>query len=294
MQLKEAGLGQQAQRTARRRKLGAALKELREAAGIAVAQAAAAVTGDNSKVSRIETGRHRITPAELEALLDLYRVEEKRTRDWLIALASEARKNTWWRQYGQLFPGSSESLTLESEAEKISVFQAQLVPGLLQTPEYARAVLAGAPEPRTEETLDLYVDIRMQRQRLLQRDQPPQYHCIMLEGVIRQHLGGPKTMALQLRSLAAMSRLPHVTIQVVPFTQSVHASTSGSFNLYSYAPPMDFHVVHISHLGGALFMEQDDTVRKYQRAFQALQALAMSAEHSTSLMVSIADELEQE
>ncbi|WP_424891731.1 helix-turn-helix domain-containing protein [Streptomyces sp. XH2] len=287
-------MGQQAQRTARRRKLGAALKEVREAAGITVAQAAAAVTGDNSKVSRIETGRHRITPAELAALLDLYRVGEKRTRDWLIALASEARKNTWWRHYGQLSPGFSEALTLESEAENISVFQAQLVPGLLQTPDYARVVLAGAPEPRTEEALDLYVDIRMQRQRLLQREQPPQYHCVMLEGVVRQHLGGPRTMASQLRSLAAMSQLPHVTIQVIPFSQSMHASTSGSFNLYSYPSPMDFHVVQISYLDGELFLEEDETTRKCQRLFRALQALALSAEQSTSLMMSIADELERE
>ncbi|MGW2167959.1 helix-turn-helix domain-containing protein [Streptomyces nondiastaticus] len=286
-------MGQQARRTARRGRLGAALREVREAAGVTVAQAAEAICGDNSKVSRIETGRHRVTALELTTLLDLYEVGEKRTRDWLLALASEARKNTWWRQYGQLTPGFSEALTLESEAANIAVFHTEVVPGLLQTPEYARVVLAGAIEPRSEETLDLYVDIRMKRQRLLHRESPPQYSCVIPEGVIRRQLGGARTAAAQLRHLASTSRLPNVTIQVIPCTQPRFTGTSGSFNLYSYPAPLDFHVVQISRLDGELFWEDDDTAAWYQRVFATLQDSALSAEHSVSLMLAIADELEQ-
>ncbi len=259
-----------------------------------VAQAAQAVGGGNSKVSRIETGKHRLTPLELTALLDLYGVAEKGTRDWLHALVSEQRKNTWWRQYGELAPGFVESLTLENEAEEISVYQNRVVPGLLQTPEYARVIMAGAPDPRTEETLDLYVGIRMKRQSVLRRPKPPRYHCVMTEGVIRQQIGGLTTMAAQLRHLVSMSHLPHVTIQVISHSQTKFTSSAGAFNLHSYPPPMDFGVVQISYLDRELFMEEDGTVEQYQRAFDALQASALSAQHSSELISSIAHELEQE
>ncbi|WP_158673837.1 helix-turn-helix domain-containing protein [Streptomyces klenkii] len=287
-------MGQQARCTARRRKLGAALREIREQAGVTVAQAVQAVGGGNSKVSRIETGKHRVTPMELTTLLDLYGVTEKGTRDWLHALVSEQRKNTWWRQYGELSPGFVESLTLESEAEEISVYQNQAVPGLLQTPEYARVVLAGAPEPRTDETLDLYVAIRMKRQSVLRRQKPPRYHCVITEGVIRQQTGGPKTMAAQLRHLVSMSRLPNVTIQVISHSQTAFTSPAQAFNLHLYPPPMNFGVVQISYLDRELFLEEDGDVAKCQRTFDAHRASALSAQHSGELISSIADELEQE
>ncbi|MEV4501278.1 helix-turn-helix domain-containing protein [Streptomyces klenkii] len=287
-------LGQQARCTARRRKLGAALREIRERAGVTVAQAAEAAGGGNSKVSRIETGKHRVSPLELNALLDLYGVTEKGTRDWLHALVSEQRKNTWWRQYGELAPGFVESLTLENEAEEICVYQIQSVPGLLQTPDYARVVLAGAPEPRTEETLDLYVDIRMKRQNVLRRQKPPQYRCVMTEGVIRQQIGGPQAMAAQLRHLVSMSRLPNVTIQVISHSQTTFTATAESFVLHSYPPPMNFGVVQIPYLDRDLFLEEDGDVAKYQRAFDALRASALSAQRSSELISSIAHELEQE
>lgn len=288
-------MGQQAQRTARRRRLGSALRAAREAARVNTTAAAEAIHGDNTKISRVETGRHRLTRLELDTLLDLYGVKDKATRERLIALASEGRKRTWWCRYRDMLPGDfKESLTLESDTARISVYQSQVVPGLLQTPEYAKVVMTGSPNPLTEESLDFYVNFRMERQRLFDRENPPQYLCIMTEGVIRQLIGGAAVMAAQLRRLVTVSRPPDITIQIIPFSHTAFTCTGGAFNLYSYPDPMDLDVVHISHLDSALSLEEDETVAKYRWAFERLRASALSAEQSVELMASIADELEQE
>ncbi|CAM5533059.1 helix-turn-helix domain-containing protein [Streptomyces abikoensis] len=288
-------MGQQAQRTARRRKLGSALKEAREQAGVTVAQAAKAVDGDSSKVSRIETGRHRINQPELKALMDLYKVKEAKERNWLIALASEDRKRTWWRKYPDVLSnGFKENLTLETDAARIAAFQAQVVPGLLQTREYALTVMAGSPDPYTREQLERHADFRIARQCVFEREDAPQYTCILPEGVIRHQVGGPKVMAAQLRKLVAVSRPPAVTIQIVPYTQYAFTCTGGSFILYSYPNPLDFDVVHISHLDGELCLEEDETAARYRRVFESLRASALPVQQSIELMASIADSFERE
>ncbi|PSJ26186.1 DNA-binding protein [Streptosporangium nondiastaticum] len=291
----EATVGQQAQRTARRRKLGAALKDARVSAGVTVAQAAKAIDGDKSKVSRVETGCQRITRLQLNALMDLYGVTQKKTRDWLTALASEERKRNWWTQYHEMLPGGfKETLLLENDAARIKVYQAEVIPGLLQTPNYARTVMAGAPDPPTDEQLDFYVKFRMERQRVFEREDPPQYVCIMPEGVVRQHMGSTAAMATQLRRLVAASQSPHITIQIIPYTRNAYACTGGSFNLYSYPGPMNLEVVHIPYLDGELYLEDDEPVAKYRKAFENIQASALSAQHSIELITSIANDLDQE
>ncbi|WP_179081017.1 helix-turn-helix domain-containing protein [Streptomyces rectiverticillatus] len=288
-------MGQQAQRTARRRKLGAALKDARVAAGVTVAEAAKVIGGDNSKVSRVENGRHRITQLELNALMDLCGVKQQKAREWLTALASEERKKNWWTQYHELLPGGfKETLLLESDAARIEVYQAEVVPGLLQTPDYARTVMAGAPYPPTDEQLDFYVKFRMERQRVFEREDPPQYICIMPEGVLHQQMGSADIMGFQLRRLVAACRSPYITIRVVPFTRHPYTCTGGSFNVYSYPGPMDLEVVHVPHLDGELYLEDDEAVAKYRRVFQNLQVSALSAQQSIELMTSIANDLERE
>ncbi|MGK5545429.1 helix-turn-helix domain-containing protein [Streptomyces sp. URMC 127] len=288
-------MGQQAQRTARRRKLGAALRDARVSAGVTVAQAAKAIDGDNSKVSRVETGCQRITRLQLNALMDLYGVRRKKTRDWLTALASEERKKNWWSQYHEMLPGGfKETLLLENDAAKIEVYQPEVVPGLLQIPDYARTVMAGAPDPPTEEQLDFYVRFRMERQRIFTREDPPQYVCLLQEGVLHEQWESPAVMAAQLRRLVAASRSPHITIQIIPFARNRYACTGGAFNIYSYPDPMDLEVVHIALLDGELYLEDDDQVAKYRKAFRNIQASALSAQHSIELITSIANDREQE
>ncbi|MEV6778047.1 helix-turn-helix domain-containing protein [Streptomyces syringium] len=287
-------MGQQAQRTARRRRLGAELRALREAAKIPPDEAARAIHGDRTKISRQETGRHRVTLLELDVLLSLYKVKDKRTRECLVALASEGHKKSWWSQHGDALSASfKEMLTLETDATSVYAFQSQVVPGRMQTRPYATAVMTGS-DPLPQEELEFYIDLRMKRQEIFHQENPPSYLCILPEGILRQQVGGPSVMAEQLRRLISLSRLPEVTIQVIPLSQSVFTCTGGSFIIYSYPEPLGLDVVQVQYLDGALYLEEDETVAKYQRAWGRLRAAALPAQQSIELIESITRELEPE
>ncbi|GGX69081.1 helix-turn-helix domain-containing protein [Streptomyces hiroshimensis] len=282
-------------RTARRRKLGAELRALREAAGVSPEAAAKAIHGDRTKISRQETGQHRVTRLELEVLFTLYGVGDEKLREWLVALASEGNKRTWWRRHsGMLADGFKEALDLESEAARISAFQSQVVPGLLQTQTYAAALISGASTSLTEQQLDFFVDLRMSRQSIFLRGNPPQYTAIVTEGVLHQQFGGPEVLAEQLRHLADLSQSPDITIQVIPFTQTSFTDSGGSFALYSYPDPLDLDVVQVEHLDGALCLEDDETVAKYRRVLDKLRSSALPPGRSIELIASIARGLEHE
>ncbi|MEU5191884.1 helix-turn-helix transcriptional regulator [Streptomyces klenkii] len=284
-----------ARRTARRRKLGSELRTLREAADVSPEEAARAIHGDRTKISRQETGQHRITRLELDVLLDLYEVGDGKLREWLIALASEGNKRTWWRRYSERLPeGFKELLDLESEAARISAFQSQVVPGLLQTQAYATALIAGSATSLTKEQLDFFVDFRMSRQNIFLRGNPPQYTAIVAEGVLHQQVGGPDVLAEQLQHLALLSQSPDITIQVVPFSLTSFTDTGGSFALYSYPDTLDLDVVQVEHLDGALCMEDDETVAKYRRALERLRSSALPPGPSIELIASIARRLEHQ
>ncbi|MFI1962800.1 helix-turn-helix domain-containing protein [Streptomyces pathocidini] len=288
-------MGQPARRTARRRRLGAELKALREAAGVSVESAAQKIHGDNPKISRLENGRHRVSRLELDALLDLYGVEDQGLRDWLVALSAEGRKRSWWRSHGEVLPADfKELLTLESDAGRIAAFQPQIIPGLLQTKEYARAVIIGSSEPLTEAEVDFQVSFRVERQAVFERENPPQYLCILTEGVIRQQVGGAKVMAAQLRRLVELSQPPELTIQVVPYSQGAFTATGGAFVLYSYPDPLDLDVAQVEYLDGALYLEEEATVSKYRRALDGLRTAALSSRQSVELISSVARDFERE
>lgn len=270
-------MGQQAHRTARRRRLGAALRQLREAAGVTAVDAAEAIHGGSSKISRIETGCHCVTRLELDALMTLYRVREGRTREWLIALASEDRSRSWWRQPGEPLSASfKEMLALESSAATICTFQAQVVPGLLQTRAYATTLINGS-DPLPQDAVEFYVDLRMERQSIFRRENPPSYLCILMEGVLHQHVGGPATMAEQLRHMVDASRQSTVTILVIPYTQTAFAAPGCSFIVFSHPAPLNLDVVAVEALDGARCLEDDETVAKYHRALGRLRASALPA-----------------
>ncbi|WKU45021.1 helix-turn-helix transcriptional regulator [Streptomyces sp. VNUA116] len=284
-----------ARRTARRRKLGTELRALREAADVSPEEAAKAIHGDRTKISRQETGQHRVTRLELEVLLSLYSVSDEKRREWLIALASEGPKRTWWRRHSDKLPdGFKELLDLESEAARISAFQSQVVPGLLQTQAYATALISGASTSLTEEQRDFFVDFRMSRQNIFLRGTPPQYTAIMAEGVLHQQIGGPAVLAEQLRHLVHLSQSPDITIQVIPFSLTSFTDSGGSFALYSYPDPLDLDVVQVEHLDGALCLEDNKTVAKYRRALDRLRSSALPPEASIELIASIARGLEHE
>ncbi|MEV0278015.1 helix-turn-helix transcriptional regulator [Streptomyces sp. NPDC050610] len=286
-------MGQQTLRTARRRRLGAELRTLREAAQVSVEAAARRLHGDGSKISRIETGSYRGSRLELETLLDLYGVPEKdKLRDRLIALSTQGRQRSWWRQHGDVLgPGFKELLMLESDTVRIAAFQPLVIPGLLQTREYAAAVITGSGEPLSPEQIDFYVSLRFERQQVFQRKEPPQYVCYVTESVVRQVVDTPRVMADQLRHLLHMHDIFGITIQVIPF-RGPYVSVGGAFTLFSYPDPMDLDIVYVEHLDGTFYLQEDATISKYRRATEVLRSAALPSAQSMKLISSIAQELD--
>jgi transcriptional regulator with XRE-family HTH domain len=279
--------------TVRRRRLGAELKRLREAAQVKMEDAGAAVDGDKTKISRIENGRQGTNRLELEALFRLYGVEDGKLRTALITLARESKRKGWWHQFDDLLaPDMQERITLESDASRIYEFQPMLIPGLLQTKTYATAVISTMNSAAGEERIRSFVAVRMERQQIFERDDPPQYVCVLDEAVLHREIGGAAAMAEQLGRIIEFSRHPCVTVQVIPFSQGVHTGIDGPFDLYSYPDPMELDVVALDYLDGNLYLEDDGTVEKYRRAFDKLRAAALSSRQSMDLVSRIAQDLE--
>ncbi|MEU0380949.1 helix-turn-helix transcriptional regulator [Streptomyces cyaneofuscatus] len=275
-------------RTVRRRRLGAELKRLREKAGVRMEDAAERIGGDKPKISRQENGRQGVSKLEIEALLALYGVVDDRLRTALITLAREGRRKGWWAQYSDILPaGFQERLSIESDAARILTFQPMLVPGLLQTAEYATEVIRSAGKSATEDEIESYIEVRANRQAIFARDNPPQYVCLLDEAVLRREVGGPAVMAAQLGKILEVNSPPKLTIQVVPFSQGWHAGADGAFNIYSYPDPMDLDVVNLDYLDGALYLEEDLPVERYQLAFDELRATALASRQSMELVSAV-------
>ncbi|MFC8726736.1 helix-turn-helix domain-containing protein [Streptomyces bacillaris] len=274
--------------TVRRRRLGAELKRLREKAGVSMEDAAERIGGDKPKISRQENGRQGVSKLEIEALLELYRVSDDRLRTALTTLAREGRRKGWWAQYGDILTaGFQEWLSIESDAARILAFQPMLVPGLLQTVEYGMEVIRCAEKDATQAKRDSYLEVRKVRQEIFARDNPPQYVCLLDEAVLRREVGGPAVMAAQLARILEVNNPPKLTIQVVPFGQGWHAGMHGPFNIYNYPDPMDLDVVNLDYLDGALYLEEDDSVKRYQLAFDELRGTALNTPQSIELVSSV-------
>ncbi len=250
--------------------------------------AAERIGGDKPKISRQENGRQGVSKLEIEALLELYRVSDDRLRTALTTLAREGRRKGWWAQYSDILPaGFQERLSIESDAARILTFQSMLVPGLLQTTEYATEVIRAAGKSQTEEQIKSYIEVRASRQEILARPNPPQYVCLLDEAVLRREVGGPAVMVRQLDKILEVNNPPRLTIQVVPLSQGWHAGADGAFNIYSYPDPMDLDVVNLDYLDGALYLEEDLPVERYQLAFDELRAAALASRHSMKLVSSV-------
>ncbi|WP_431041643.1 helix-turn-helix domain-containing protein [Streptomyces sp. P1-3] len=269
----------------RRRKLGGELRRLREAAGVRMDDAAERIGCDKGKISRIENGRLGVRKLEMEALLELYKVEDTRLRVALTALARESRRKGWWQRYGDvLAPEFQERLSIEADAVRILEYQDMLVPGLLQTPEYATELIRRRETEATRQELESYVAVRMARQGIFGDGSAPRYACVLDEAVLRREIGGPSVMAAQLRKLTEVGGPPDLTIQVVPFAQGWHAGVDGAFGICSYPDPMDLDVVTVDYLGASLFLAERRAVEEHQAAFDQLRAAALSPRRSMELI----------
>ncbi|MEU5281657.1 helix-turn-helix domain-containing protein [Streptomyces asoensis] len=277
----------------RRRKLGAELRNLRTQAGLTSGEAARLVGWHQSKVSRIETGISGSKPADVRLLLDAYDVADPQLRELMLALAGAADggggRDHWWHAYrGVLPPAYRDFISLESQASAMRTLETTVVPGLLQTPEYARAVTGAAVEGADEDQLDTLVEVRMARQDVLRATPPLELNAVLDEAVLRREVGGPEVMARQLGRLVEAARLPQVRLQVLPFAAGAHIGVTGPFVIFSFSRTSDLDVVVLDHLTSSLYLERKEDLQAYTEAFNALRAHALSPGDSSDYIAAIA------
>ncbi|GHH93267.1 helix-turn-helix domain-containing protein [Streptomyces capillispiralis] len=276
----------------RRRKLGAELRALRTSSGLTSGEAARLVGWHQSKVSRIETGTSGVKPADVRLLLDLYGVGDPQLRELLLMLSGTgdgAGRHHWWHAYrGVLPPTYRDFISLESQASAMRTLETTVIPGLLQTPEYARAVTEAALEGASEERLDALVEVRLARQDVLRAQPPLELSAVLDEAVLRRQVGGPGVMTRQLNRLVEAARLPQVRLQVLPFTAGAHIGVTGPFVIFSFSRTSDLDVVVLDHLTSSLYLERKEDLRAYSEAFDALSIHALSPEDSLDFIAGTA------
>jgi transcriptional regulator with XRE-family HTH domain len=283
-------------RTVRRRRLGFELRRLREAAGLKLDQVAGRLDLALSTLSRIETGKAPCRSTYAAAMLEIYGVTDPAQREMLIDMARQGQRRDWWDQYGNVLPtGFGTYVGLEAEAATLRVFEAQLVHGLLQTADYARALLRAGDRKASAEHIDRFTELRMKRQEVLERaDDPLELWVILDEAVLRRPVGGRKVMRAQLGRLAEASELPNVTLQVLPFSQGAHPALDGPFGILEFPGGgpglMDPGVVYIESPAGNIYLEKDRQVRLWAEVFDQLRAQALSPDESREFINTVGTE----
>ncbi|GGX68261.1 helix-turn-helix domain-containing protein [Streptomyces fructofermentans] len=276
----------------RRRKLGAELRTLRARAGLTSGQAARLVGWHQSKVSRIETGRSGVKPADVRLLLDAYDVRDPELHELLVVLAGseDGGRHHWWHAYRGLLPSTySDFISLESQASAMRTLENTVVPGLLQTPEYAREVTRAAVDGAPDGQVDALVEVRLARQDVLRAQPPLRLSAVLDEAVLRRSVGGPAVMAGQLAHLREAARLPHVRIQVLPFGVGAHIGVTGPFVIFSFPNRSDLDVVVLDHLTSSLYLERKEELQAYSEAFDSVQVHALSPEDTLDFIAGVAD-----
>ncbi|MGX1914682.1 helix-turn-helix domain-containing protein [Streptomyces phaeochromogenes] len=275
----------------RRRKLGAELRALRARAGLKSGEAARLVGWHQSKVSRIETGRSGVKPTDVELLLDAYDVRDAELRELLVVLAGsdDNGRHHWWHAYRGLLPSTySDFISLESQASVMRTLENSVVPGLLQTPEYAREVTLAAVDGAPDDKVDALVEVRLARQDVLRSNPPLRLSAVLDEAALRRTVGGPEVMARQLEHLGEAAQLPHVRIQVLPFGVGAHVGVTGPFVIFSFPSTSDLDVVVLDHLTSSLYLERKEDLQAYSEAFDSLQVHALSPEETLDFIAGAA------
>jgi transcriptional regulator with XRE-family HTH domain len=279
--------------TVRRRRLRYELRRLRDEHGLTIEQVQEGSGGDikSPSISRWESGERTVRPTDLRLLLDIYGVDGER-REALLTLARQAKERGWWQSYGSAIPQWFQVYVgLEAEASSVRVYEAELVHGLLQTPGYYRAFLQAAPAAAVDAEADRKIEVRLARQERLTGDDPPEYGAVLNEAVIRRVVGGAQVMREQLVHIAEMAGLPHVNVQVLPFSAGVHPAMDGSFEILGFPEPGDPDVVYLENQAGSLYLEEQPEIDRYARMFSHLMAKALDPEESRRMIARIAGDL---
>ena len=269
--------------TVRQRRLAQALRELRHEAGLTQDAVGARMGWHTSKLFRLENARSpRVDWLDVKELMDLYGVRSPH-REALIQLAKDARMMGWWTPYRDVFTGSY--VALEDEASAMRLYCPELVPGLLQTEAYARAVIRAVRPGYEEESVERRVAARLTRQKvLLGRASPPDLVVVLNEAVLRRLVGDRYVMAAQLEALQAAARQRRVVLQVLPFSAGAHASLEGGFVLIQFPGEADPDVVYVEGIMGDLYLESIEEVKRYQSAFDRIQAVALNPQETLTLV----------
>lgn len=277
--------------TMRRRRLAAELRRLRHEAELSIEDVAVGLGWQSSKLSRIENRQVGISVADLRKLLATYKVEDPAYRDQLADMARRATERGWWQSFSSdVVPTALANLIgLETEARTIRSYEPELVPGLLQTEAYARAIMRAWQPSWTAADIDGRVDIRLARQDVLrQPGVSPQVTCIINEAVLRRTVGGNEVMHEQVEMLAKERDPANVTVQVLPFNSGGHPAMAGPFQILTFHDPGDLGIVHLESAMTAITLEQPEELRRYDEIWGSLQARALSPEDSQVMMRSYA------
>lgn len=251
--------------------LGAHLRRLREAQGVSRETAGWEIRASESKISRMELGRVGFKERDVADLLTLYGLTDDEERAALMDLAKNANTPGWWHREGDILPSWFQSyLGLEAAAALIRTYEVQFVPGLLQTADYARTVILLGHGSAPKEEVERRVNLRMTRQQLLTRPDPPQLWVVIDEGALRRPLGGPEIMRAQISALIDATKLPNVRLQVIPFRAGGHAAAGGSFSILRF-PDQDLpDVVYVEQMTSALYLDKREDVDQYATAMELL------------------------
>jgi transcriptional regulator with XRE-family HTH domain len=271
--------------TARGRRLARELRRLREEQHLTLQDVADRIGWSRATVSRLETGQTRPRHGDVADLLDLYGVPNPE-RDSLVALARRAGQHGWWTTYADVFTGSY--VALEDEASEIRTWDPQLIHGLLQTDEYAAAVISAGRMIPDRSEIGRRVAARKVRQGLLDRADAPQFHLVVDEGVLRRPIGGRSVMSRQLDALVAHAERPNVTIQVLPYTAGENAGLDGRFTILSYPDASDPDIAYVEGTMGNVYIESAEEIAQHRLRFERIVVAALSPRESVQLITDAA------
>jgi transcriptional regulator with XRE-family HTH domain len=276
----------------RRILLGSQLRRLREAKGITREDAGYTIRASESKISRMELGRVSFKERDVTDLLSLYGVDDETERAALVTLVREANQSGWWHSFSDAMPNWFQTYVgLEEAAALIRTYQVQFIPGLLQTEDYARAiVLLNRPHMETSE-LERRINLRMRRQKLVADGDGPRLWAVVDEAALRRPVGGPAVMKAQIQRLIDAADMPNVVVQVMPFRFGGHAAESGAFTILRF-PEQDLpDVVYLEQLTSALYLDKRDDVDQYVQVMERLSVDSLTPESSVELLSSLLKEI---
>jgi len=263
--------------TVRSRRVGSELRRLREAAEVTTAQAAELLSCSAAKISRIENGNVSARVVDLRILLDRYGVGDAEHRAYLERLARDSNKRGWWQDYGDTIPPYyADFIGLETDASYIKTWEPTLVPGLLQTPEYARAIMLANPAMISPDKLENFISIRQARQARLEQGTDARFDAVIWEAALTTTIGSDEIQRGQLARLLELMDRPNISVQILPLEAGDQASMCGSFVTFSFGSERSVSTVFVENLTSSQYLEEDQELRGYTLVFDALRSAALS------------------